>query len=445
MKLNKIFLFLVLSVVSFSGNLFAQGDMFITNATILTGTGEKIENGSIIVRDGKIAEIGQNLTAPSGVRVVDAKGQWAMPGIIDHHSHMAMQTSNELTLPNTAMTDVTDQIVNDDRALYNALAGGVTTIHQLHGSGNPIGGRDEILKLKWGKTREEMIVPDKMEGVKFALGENPLRVHNGGNNRLNNNRSRMWVEKKLREYFTMGQEYKRSWEEYELKKSGKIKPDNDYEKKFGPIPPRKDITMEAMVGMLNGDIRIHTHSYSNQEIAMLLRLAKEFNVQIASVEHAHEAYMLADELLESGAIASLYGDSWNYKVEASMGTAFSASLLTEKGVKVAYHSDSPEKVRRLQLEAAKTVRYGTNSEEDAIKMVTANPSYGLRLNDRIGSLEVGKDADIALYDGNPLSVFSKCVKTIIEGEVYFDRENAITTDKWLKGITKKKKTTEGER
>ncbi len=320
---------------------------------------------------------------------------------------------------------------NDEHAIYSSLTGGTTTIHILHGSANNIGGRDEVLKLKWGRPWEEMVVREKMEVVKFALGENPIRRETRYHN------SRMGQEFQIRSYLTQGLDYKRKWDEYEAKRSGTIPPVNEFERMNGPVPPRKDLRLETVKGVLEGTVRVHSHGYSNSELSMLLRLLKEFGVAPHSFEHAHEAYMLAEEIAEAGTIVSMFVDFWNYKVESSQGTPFAASLLTEKGVKVAFNSDdvrTATRARMLNIEAAKSMRYGdAMTETEAIKAVTANPAYGLKLHDRIGALEVGKDADIGLWDGHPLSIYSKCVKTIIEGVIYFDRSKAVTAEKWLKG------------
>jgi len=410
-------------------SVFGQADVFVSNATILTGTGETIENGSILIRDGKIAQIGTNLSAPSGVSVIDATGQYVMAGIIDHHSHMAANGINESTSQNSSMVDISDAIRHDDYGMYRALAGGVTTIHVLHGSANNIGGRDEVLKLKWGRPWEELLIEGNMEGVKFALGENPIRRENRYPN------SRMGQEFQIRSYFIQGQEYKRQWDEYEAKLAGRTPFANDFEKENGPIPPRKDLRMETMKGILERTIRVHSHGYSNQELAMLIRLMGDFGTAPHSIEHALEGYMIADEMAAADVVASIFQDSWNYKVEASKSIPFAAALLTERGVKVAINSDSGERVRRLNLDAAKTIRYGEGmSELDAIKTITVNAAYGLKLHDQIGTIEVGMDGDIALWDGHPLSVFSKCVKTIIEGEVFFDRNEANITEKWIQGV-----------
>ncbi|MFC1493176.1 amidohydrolase family protein, partial [candidate division KSB1 bacterium] len=448
-KINKtLFRISIMSILLllFSVQVFAQGDMFISNAKmIITGTGEKIENASILIRNGKIEAIGTDIQAPSGVRVVDATGLYIMPGIIDQHVHIAMQGTNEATSQNSSGTDVSDVVVHDDFKIYRALAGGVTTVHQLHGSANVIGGKDEVIKLKWGRPVEELKIDGQMEGLKFALGENVLRSH--APNRSTNNRSRMDVEFHLRNYFVEALEYKRAWDEYELKKKGKIKPANDYEKKHGPVPPKRDLKKETVLGVIEGRIRSHIHGYSNSELAMFGRIATEFGFKPTSYEHVLEGYQVADEIAATNTVASVFADNWNYKVEAELAIPFNAALLTERGVKVSINSDDvgADLIRRLNLDAAKTIRYGNMPEDEAIRTITLNAAYGLRLQDRIGSLEIGKDGDIAIYDADPLSIYSKCVKTIIEGEIFFDRDNAITTEKWIKGQPKKKTTNEESR
>ncbi|MFC1734145.1 amidohydrolase family protein, partial [candidate division KSB1 bacterium] len=389
-------------------------------------------NGSVLIRNGRIEAIGRDLEAPAGVRVVDAAGRWVMPGIIDQHSHLAQASTNEGSSQNSAMVDITDVIVHDDYGIYRALASGVTTLHGLHGSANVIGGRDEVIKLKWGRSREEIIMKNNTEGLKFALGENPIR----GDDRFPN--SRMGVEYILRDAFTKALEYKRAWEEYELKKDGRIEPSNEYEKQFGPVPPKRDIQLETLVGVLEGKTKTYTHGYSNQELAMFDRIAVEFGFKPTSYEHVLEGYQIADELAKTGSVASIFTDSWNYKVEASRAIPFGAALMYERGVVVSINSDSGERIRRLNLDAAKTIRYGNMPETEVIKTITYNAAYGLRLQDRIGTLEAGKDGDVAIFDAHPLSVYSKCVMTIIEGEVFFDRDEALTADRWFKGLPPKK-------
>jgi len=425
-------LLICLAVGGFSASSLAQGDLFISNGTIITGTGEIIENGSVLIKDGRIAAIGKDLTAPEGVKVVDASGHFIMPGIIDQHSHLAEASTNEMTSQNSAEVDITDVIVHDDYGIYRALAAGVTTVHNLHGSGNVIGGRDEVFKIKWGKSREDILVKNKMEGLKFALGENPIR----NDERYPN--SRMGIEYILRNELTRALEYKRAWDEYELKKSKKIKPENDYEKKHGPVPPKRDIQLEALVGVLEGKTRSHIHGYTNHEMAMFDRVANDFGFKPTSYEHVLEGYMIADELAKTGSVASIFADNGNYKIEASKAIPFNGALLAERGVKVSVNSDSPDIIRRLNLDAAKLIRYGNMPEDEAIRTITYNAAYGIRLQDRIGTLKEGMDGDVAIFDGHPLSVYSKCVKTIIEGEIYFDRDEALTTEKWLKGETPKK-------
>jgi imidazolonepropionase-like amidohydrolase len=274
-----------------------------------------------------------------------------------------------------------------------------------------------------------MLIPDNPEGLKFALGENPI----GGDTRYPN--SRMGQEYVLRSYLEQAKQYKLEWDTYEAKVAGKIPPANEYEKKYGPVPPRKDLQLETLKGVLEGKVRTHIHGYMNQEMAMVINVFADYGITPTSFEHCMETYMIADELAKTKTVASLFVDSWNFKVEASRAIPFTAALLTERGAIANIHSDSGERIRRLNLDAAKTIRYGdTMTETDAIKTITLNAAIYLKLQHRMGTIEVGKDGDLSIWDAHPLSVYSKCVKTIIDGEVFFDRDKAITTDKWLKGI-----------
>ncbi|MFC1513546.1 amidohydrolase family protein [candidate division KSB1 bacterium] len=414
-------------IIVFSLPVLGQ-DILIRNATVITGTGETIENGSVLVQNGKITRIGANISAPSGVKVVDGSGKFVMSGIIDAHSHLSINGINEGTTQNSAMADVSDALRIDDYGTWRALAGGVTAIHTLHGSANHFGAKDEVLKLKWGRSIEEMKIEDNPEGLKMALGENPLRRETRYPN------TRMGQEFQIRSYFIQAQEYKKAWDDYEAKVAGKMSL-TEAEKEFGPIPPRKDLRLETLKDVLEGTIRVHVHGYVNSEMAMMLEMAKDFGFHITSFEHVLEGFMIADEFAEQGTVASAFVDSWNYKVEASQATPFMTALMTERGAVVNLHSDSGERIRRLNLDAAKTLRYGdTMTETDALKTVTLNAAIGIDLEHRMGTLEVGKDGDISIWDAHPLSVYSKCVMTIIEGEVFFDRNEALTTEKWLQGV-----------
>jgi imidazolonepropionase-like amidohydrolase len=287
-----------------------------------------------------------------------------------------------------------------------------------------IGGRNAVIKLKFGKSAEELFIPGAMEGIKFALGENPKRVSPGFPN------TRMGVMFTAREAFNEAKEYMKKWDEYELKKKGKIKK-NKWEKNLDPIPPKKDLKLEALADILRGKLEIICHGYRSEEMLELLKLGDELGFRVNSFEHCLEGYKIADELAAHGTIASIFADSWAYKMEAFDAIPYNAAFMTERGVIVTINSDSPEKVRRLYQEAAKCMKYGGMSEAEALKMITLNPAIMLKIEDKVGSIEVGKDGDIAIFNGHPFSVYSKVELTIIEGDIYFDLSNVKTTEKVL--------------
>jgi len=389
-------------------------EVLIQNATILTVTKGTVENGSILIRDGKIAAVGKGLRAPAGATVVDGTGKYVMPGIIDMHSHAAIDGGvNEGTLSVTAQTRIADVIRADDIAVYRALAGGVTTLHLLHGSANVIGGEDAILRLKWGRSREEMLFPGAGRGIKFALGENPKRsnatAQPGARRRYP--ATRMGVENVLREAFTRARQYRAEWDAYEQAKAAGQDP---------PIP-RRDFTLETLADILRGKVRVHSHCYRSDEIVMLLRVADEFGFKVRSLEHALEAYKVAPEIAQHGAGVSTFADSWAYKLEAYDAIPYNAAILLRKGIPVAINSDSNERVRRLYQEAAKTIKYGGVSEQEALKTITLYPAMMLDIDKRVGSIEAGKDADLAIFSGHPFAPASHVVMTLVEGEVFFDR------------------------
>ena len=388
-------------------------DVFIQNATILTVTKGTIVGGSILIRDGKIAEIGKGLKAPAGAKVIDATGKYVMPGIIDQHSHAAIDGGiNEGTISVTAQTRIADGIDPKDISIYRALAGGVTTLHLLHGSANTIGGQDAILRLKWSRTRDEMLFPNAGRGIKFALGENVKR--SSGANQPGPRRypvTRLGVENVLRESFTRAKEYMAEWDAYNKAKAAGQ----------DPAVPRKDLTLETLADILRGKIRVHSHSYRSDEILMLLRVASDFGFRVRSLEHALEAYKVAPEIKKSGAGVSTFADEWAYKWEAYDAIPYNAAICLRQGIPVAINSDSDERVRRLYQEAAKVIKYGGVSEDEALKTITYYPATMLDIQDRVGSIEVGKDADLAIFSGHPFAPASHVEMTLIQGEVFFDR------------------------
>ncbi len=392
------------------------GDVLIKNGTVLTVTHGTLENTDVLVRDGKIARIGQGLRAPDGVEVVDATGMYVMPGIIDAHSHIALSAVNEATNPVTAEVTMEDVTNPYHIGIYRALAGGVTTSHTMHGSANVIGGQNETIKHRWGFTNPDDL---RFEGaprtIKFALGENPTRVHgkrgsSGGKAKVP--ATRMGVEAVLRKAFADGERYREAWDRYEA------------EKKRNPraVPPPYDLRLETIADILRGDVLVHCHSYRADEILMLMRVLRDFGVEKVTFQHANEAFKVAPELAAFGAYASVFSDWWSYKFEVYYSTAYNAAILTRNGVVTSVNSDSGELDRHLYHEAAKSQRYGGLTDDEALALITINPALQLGIADRTGSIEVGKDADLAVFDGHPLSVYAVPQMTFVDGVRYFDRE-----------------------
>ncbi len=380
----------------------------ITHAKVYTLAGDTLDDATVVVAGGKIDAVGADVKIPDGAKVFDAAGGSLIPGIIDAHSHIAVDGAvNEGTLAVTSMVSIEDVIDPDDIAIYRALAGGVTTINVLHGSANPIGGGNAVLKLRWGGDADRLRFEGAMPGIKFALGENPKRSR--GNPPPGTPRrypaTRMGVMDVIRQAFTEAREYRRQWQEHE---------------RTGGTPPRRDLKLERLAEILDGKRQVHSHCYRADEILQLLRLAEEFDFRIATLQHVLEGYKVANEIAAHGAGASTFSDWWGYKVEAYDAIPHNAALMTERGVLVSINSDSGEEMRHLNQEAAKAVKWGGMDEIEALKLVTLNPAIQLGIDDRVGSIEVGKHADLVLYDGHPLSMFSVVQKTFIDGDLYFD-------------------------
>ena len=384
-------------------------DVVIRGATILTVTHGKIENGSIYVHNGKIAAIGKTVNAPASATVIDAAGKWVMPGIIDSHSHIALDDDvNEATSPVTPQMMMKDAFNYDDKAIYRALAGGVTTSLLLHGSANMIGGQAVVIKHKYGLGRDELLFPGAPQSIKFASGENPKRVY-GGKNQVPS--TRMGNFEIMRQSFVEARDYMRSWEDYEAKaKRG----DKD------ATPPKKDLRLEALADVLRGKLLVQIHCYRADEFLTEMAIAQEFGYKIRAFHHALEAYKVADKIAANGVAIATWPDWWGFKYEAWDGIAWNAAISLHKGVRVALKSDSDDVTRRLNQEAGKIIHYGV-SEEDALKMITLNPAWIIGVDDRVGSLDVGKDADISIWNEYPLSSTALVDKVLIDGDVFFDR------------------------
>ncbi len=417
--MRKIILFIT-AVLILALPVFAQQktDILIKNATIMTAVRGTLQNTDLLIQNGKIARIGKNLTAPAGATVIDATGKFVSPGIIDCHSHTMLDAINEGSFSVTAMTRISDVLNPTDVDLYRALAGGVTALNLLHGSANAIGGQNAVVKNKYGRPLSEFLIPDAPLGIKFALGENPKRTHftqPGVTPRYP--RTRMGVMEVIRDAFVRGRNYKNSWDEYRAKASRGDKT---------AIPPRKDLELDAIVEILEGKRYVHSHGYRADEYLALLRLAEEFGFRIRTLQHGLEAYKIAPEIAKHGAGVSIFTDSWGYKIEAYDAIPYDAAILWKNGVKVSINSDSDERMRRLNLDAAKVMKYGGVPEEDALKMITLNPAYQLGIDKRTGSIEVGKDADVVIWSAHPFSVYSRADMTLVDGEVLFDRAKDIS-------------------
>jgi len=399
MKIYKIILLFLVPVSLLSQNIL------IKNGTILTVTQGTKTNSDILVTNGKIARIDKNISAPQGTTVIDATGLFVMPGIIDCHSHIALEVVNEGTNPVTAEVNVGDALDPLDVSIYRALAGGVTATHAMHGSANAVGGQCETIKMRYGTTNpDDLRMVGAPRTIKFALGENPIRVHGEGN-RISPN-TRMGVEQVFRNAFTEAQLYMKEWD--------------DYKKGITKSSPAYNLRHETMADIIKGDILIHCHSYRADEILMLMRVLKDFGIKKICFQHVNEGFKVAPELAAFGASASVFADWWAYKFEVYYSTAYNAAILAKNGVLTSINSDSEELIRHLYHEAAKTQRYGNLTDDQALSMITINPAKQLGIDKNVGSLEVGKDADIAIFKGHPLSVYAIPQKTIVDGMVKFD-------------------------
>lgn len=390
--------------------------MLIKNATVLTVTKGTLQNTDVLIQDGKIARIGQNLAAPSGAEVYDATGKFVMPGIIDPHSHMSVDAINEGTLSVTSMVRIEDVINPTAINSYRALAGGVTMTNVLHGSANTIGGQSATLKLKYGRPARDWLVPGAPPGIKFALGENVTRKNRNagpGGPPPRYPTTRMGQEEVIRDAFTRAKAYQAEWAAYRAKGRN------------AGVAPRRDLELEPLVEILEGKRLVHAHSYRADEIVMLLELAKEFGFTVRTLQHALEAYKIAPEIAASGAGMSTFADSWSYKLEAYDAIPYNVAVTMRNGVISTINSDSDERIRRLNVDAAKMMKYGDLTEDEALRTITINGAWQVGLEDRTGSIEVGKDADIGIWNAHPLSVYARVERTIIDGEVFFDRERDI--------------------
>ena len=385
-----------------------QEDILFKNATVWTSEKEgNLLNTDVLVLKGKIAQIGKNLNAPAGVRIIDATGKHLTPGIIDEHSHIAMDGTNEMGQAITSEVRVGDIIDPEDQSIYRQLAGGVTLSHILHGSANPIGGQSILIKERWGHNAEELKVEGQVGFLKHALGENVKRTTSRYPN------TRMGVEQIIRDAYRRAIDYNNEWKVWNAMKPAE---------RIGKVPPRRDLELDPIVDVLEKRSFIECHTYLQSEGIMIMNLAKEFGVKVNSLIHFNEGYKIADQIAKNGAAASVFSDWWDYKYEVYEGISYNAAMLLSQGVLVCINSDDDEMGRRLNQEAAKIMKYGGISETQALDLVTINPAIMLHLGDRTGSIKVGKDADLVLWTDYPLSVYAHANKTMVDGIIYYDEE-----------------------
>ena len=395
-----------LGAMGFEKSGVEPATVIFRDATLWTcGDAGRIEKGDLLIRDGKIVSVGDNLSVPENCQIVDARGKHITPGVIDCHSHMATDGGvNESGQSVTAEVRIGDFIDNSDINIYRQLAGGVTTSNILHGSANPIGGQNQVLKLRWGQSMDGLRMKEAPPGIKFALGENVKRNQGRYPN------TRMGVEQIIRDQLLAAREYDRAMRDYR-------------EGKHNGLPPRRDLQLDAMAEIQRGQRWIHCHSYRQDEIVATLDVLDEFGVQIGTLQHILEGYKVADRMAKHGAMASSFSDWWAYKFEVFDAIPYNGALMHQQGVVVSFNSDDRELARHLNTEAAKAVKYGGVPAEEALKFVTLNPAKQLRIEQSVGSIETGKDADLVVWSGPPLSTLTRCEQTWIDGQRYFDLES----------------------
>ena len=392
----------------------------IRGGTVLTVTRGTIDNGVVVMRDGKIAAVGgPNTSIPAGAEIVEAKGRFVTPGIIDAHSHIAAESINEGGTTVSSMTGIEDVLDPTDVAIYRDLAGGLTVANVLHGSANPIGGKNQVIKLRWGKDARGLIFEGAPPGIKFALGENPKDMRQFGQTGPRRYPvTRPGVEFVIRDAFSRAKAYQKEWQDYERSRAGALAKAGAAEP---PSMPRRDLQLEPLVEILEGKRLVHSHTYRADETLMLIRLAEEMGFKIATFQHVLEGYKVADEMAKHGVGGSTFSDWWAYKIEAEDAIPHNAAIMHRRGVLVSINSDSAEHARRLNTEAAKTMHWGGLSEDEALSFVTINPAKQLKIDARVGSLEAGKDADVVIWNKHPLSTYAIVDRVYIDGQQYYDR------------------------
>ncbi|MCH7814299.1 MAG: amidohydrolase family protein, partial [Planctomycetes bacterium] len=388
------------------------GNVLIRGATVIPVVGEPMPDASILVTDGRIAAVGPDLDAPAGVTVIEAAGWYVMPGIIDAHSHLSAGGVNEGALAITAEVRIRDVLRRRSASVYRALAGGATTALVLHGSANPIGGQSAVIKLKYARPVEEMVFQDAPPTIKFALGENVTQANSSRRRGKRFPDTRMGVEATLRRALTAAADYAVRQADFRAR----VAAGEDQ------APLRRDLRLESLAEVLAGERYVHCHCYRADEILRLLDVAEDYGFRIACLQHVLEGYRVAPEIARHGCGASTFANFWAYKVEAYDAVPYNVALMNDHGICTSVNSDSANTIRLLPLEAAKCIKWGGLDANGALRLITINPARQLGIDHRVGSIEVGKDADLAVFNGHPLNSFSKCVLTLIEGEVYFEHD-----------------------
>ena len=399
-----------------------QETVLFKNATVWTNEKDGImPNTDVLIENGKIKSIGKNLAAGSA-KVIDATGKHLTPGIIDEHSHIAIARGvNEGTQAVTSEVTIADVVESEDVNIYRQLAGGVTSSHLLHGSANPIGGQSQLIKLRWGQNPEGLKFGGNEGFIKFALGENVKQSNTGDFNTIRFPQTRMGVEQVFVDAFTRAKEYRTAWAGY-----------NGAKNKSGLTSPRRDLELDALVEILEGKRNITCHSYVQSEINMLMHVADSMDFKIRTFTHILEGYKMADKMAQRGIAGSTFADWWTYKMEVLEAIPYNGKLMSSVGVLTGFNSDDAEMARRLNQEAGKAVKYGNVSEEEAFKFVTLNPAKMLKIDNRVGSVKAGKDADLVLWSDHPLSVYAKAEKTFVDGIAYWDIEKDAVKQKEMK-------------
>jgi len=410
--------FLVFLVILMIGAISIEAqDLALKGGTVLTITNGIIETGTVVIQKGKIVAIGKDVPIPDGIDVVDVSGKFVMPGIIDSHSHIALTDVNEATDPVTPQIWMWEALDPGSDSIRTTLAGGVTAVKTMHGSANVIGGVNVTIKLKHNRPIEELIIPGVRQQLKMALGENPKRVYGEKGRSPSTRMGSAYVARKA---FIEAQEYKAKWDKYEKAKSSGKK---------DLTAPEKDLKMETLKMVLEKKLTVDCHTYRAEEIVWIIRFCEEFAIDLMQVSHCIDGYKVADVMAEAGVFYGGWVDSWGFKEEAYDGCPYGMQIMYDAGAKMVINSDSPVLGRYLFREAAKVLKYTDIPENEVLKMITLNAAESLELEDRMGSLEKGKDGDIAVFDKHPLDTTSKCLMTIIEGEIFFDYAQQSVTAK----------------